>query len=184
MKSNKRGMGQVIGIFLLMFILLALAFGGALLVGVSNNIMDEFRPVINELGAVEDNGAIGDNMTTSANYVFSPLDSIVNSFNWILGVVYAFSLFLIIALAVSYRATGEKYLIVLFLLLIVIGLFVSISMSNAYEDLSSGTDDFSTSLQDQTLTSWLIINSPLILIIISFIAGAIMFTGNPEEVFQ
>lgn len=183
MKKNKKGMEGPIMIFLLACLMLALAFGGAILVSVGNNLMSEFRPVVDELGVVEGNGLPGDNMTQNANYVFTPLETITTSFNWILGVGYGFSLFLIIALALGYRSTGEKYLIVLWLLFIILGLFISISMSNTYEDLQTGSDSFAEGLRDQTLLSWLIINSPLILIIIMFIAGAIMFTGGPENAF-
>lgn len=176
--KSKKGLSDMIGLFMLILLMLALAFAGAILVSVSNNVIDEFTPVVNDLGTVGDS-----NLTQNANIFFNPIKTLGTSMNWILGLGYAFSLFLIIALALTYRATQEKYLLVLFLLLTVLALMMSIGISNAYEDLSNGTDSVATGLQDQVLLSWLIINSPMILLIVIFIAGVIVFTGNPQEAF-
>jgi hypothetical protein len=183
MQKNKKGMAEVLLVFLVLALFLALAFGGALFVSISNNIVDEFEPVVNDLGVISGNGKAGDNLTENAKYLFDPLNTVTTSFNWILGVGYALSLFLVIALAVSFRATGQKYMIPFFLLLVLLMFMLSIMVSNTYEDLYNSNDVIGDGLKDQGLVSWLIINSPLVSVIVMFIAGAIMFSTREEEVF-
>jgi len=53
-------------------------------------------------------------------------------------------------------------------------------MSNIYEDVYRGTDEFALILKEHVALSWLILYSPGIFSIIGFMAGIIMFSGDNQ----
>ena len=77
--------------------------------------------------------------------------------------------------------TGNKWLAGFFIACMFLLIITAIFVSNIYEDFYTGTDDVATRLQEHTMLSFLILQSPMIMAVIGFICGIIMFTGNPEE---
>lgn len=177
---NKKGFGPLLLLFFVIIGMLLLAFGASFLIGMGNNLKDEVVPIINGLGVVSGSGINGDNMTETANYVVTPVTVIMGSLGWVGGIGYVLCLLLTIGLAISFKMTGEKWLVIMFLLLAVAAIMISILISNTYQDFYDGGDDLAAQLHSQVLLSWVILYSPLITTLIMFICGIIMFTGPVE----
>ena len=60
-------------------------------------------------------------------------------------------------------------------------IFGCVIMSNMYQDIYTGTDDIATRLQEQTIMSYLILNSPFILAMIAAIGGILMFARQSSS---
>jgi hypothetical protein len=175
---NKKG--QIGGIIIFGFILIVImmvgfifGIGGAVTTWTADTVLPELA----NLGVVE-----GINMTENANYVIEPVNNIVQNFSWMTGVLYVLLLIGTIGIAMTFRITGNKWLIGLFFVVMIMVILASILFSNMYEDFHTGNDSFSLELQSYTLLSFLIINSPLIVTVIGFVAGIIMFSGMEGEV--
>jgi len=155
-------------------LLLLVMFGVMLAIGSStiNWVMDEAVPELKDLGQVGDV-----NSTQIMDITISPVDTFIQNFTWVAGILYVFGLVAIFGIALAFRTTGDKWLIGLYfgmVLLLVIGCII---MSNIYEDIYNGTDDFASIMKEHILLSYLIIYSPGIMVLIAFIAGIILFSG-------
>lgn len=175
---NKKG--QIMGIITFAFIFLVIlmigfvfGIGGAVTTWTANNIVPELA----NLGVVD-----GVNLTENANYVITPVNNLIQNLSWMTGVLYVVLLLGTLGIAMTFRITGNKWLIGLFFVVMIMLVLASFLFSNMYEDFYNGTDDFALELQSFVLLSFLIINSPLIVTIIGFIAGVIMFSGMEGEV--
>jgi hypothetical protein len=175
---NKKG--QIMGIIAFGFIFIVIlmvgfifGIGGAVTTWTADTIVPELQ----SLGVVE-----GTNLSQTADYVISPVNNLVQNFSWFTGALYIFLLIGTIGLAMAFRITGNKWLIGLFFVMMILVILASILFSNMYEDFYNGSDSFSLELQSYTLLSFLIINSPLIVTIIGFISGVIMFSGMEGDV--
>lgn len=175
--KNKRGnIVAIIVVFLVILLLMAIAVGGAFIVGVFNQFTSSFVPEISGLGQVDNT-----NFTQISNYALTPVQTIGTSFNWLLGFAYVVALLMVFGLAFSFRFTGNKWLVVFFILLVLALIIVSIIFSNMYEDFYNTNDEIGLGLKAQPLVSYMIIYAPLINTILMILAGVIMFTGTPEE---
>lgn len=179
--ANKRGIGNILTIFLLVILLLFLVFTMAISLSIGHKFIDEATPVFQSLGVVNGNGLPGDNISENAMTLIVPATTMLNSFNWILGGAYLFCLAMLVALAVTFRNTNERWLIGFYLLILVLAVMISISISNAYQDLYESDSFLGTELHDQPLISWLILYSPLITFVIMILTALIMFTTPREE---
>lgn len=121
------------------------------------------------------------NVTQSVDIAINPINSFMASLN-VLGVIlFIFGILAIFGLAFVYRTTNAKWMIPLFFVLVVLLVICSIVMSQFYESYYTGTDDIAQQLQSQPAISWLILYSPGIFSIVSFLAGAVMFSAPGEE---
>lgn len=174
---NKRSQGatSIIWFITILFVLLlagvALAFGST----VVNWVWDEAVPELTNLGMIGDA-----NMTSIADSTIVPANSFVQSFTWLTGVIYIMALIACLGLAVAFRFTGNKWLAGFFIASMIMLVMVCVFISNIYEDFYDDTDEFGTRLKEHTLISFLILESPLIITILGFIGGIIMFTGDPS----
>lgn len=166
-----------------LFFMMILALVGALGFVFTDLFFDEIAPVIDDLGVVS-YGTTEANLTEYAGYGFDPVNSMVQNLNWIVGIVYAFLLLATIGIAVVMRYYPNKFLMGFYILLMLLLVVGAILMSNVYEGFYNGTDEFAVRLQEATLLSFLILHSPMIMAIIGFIAGAVMFSGLKEEDYQ
>ena len=175
-KNNKGQITNIIylvGIlFILMFIGLLLAFGGSII----NWVMDESVPELTSLGTVGDS-----NLTEYSSYTITPVNTIIQNFTWLFGIFYILALVSCFGLAFAFRITGNKWLISLFVIMIFMLIITSIFISNIYEDFYNDSGEIGTRLHEQTLLSWLLLYSPLVMSVIGFVCGIIMFTGEREE---
>jgi len=156
------------GLMVLIFVGIMFAMGSSIL----NWTFDIAIPEFDNLGMVGDTNA-----TQISEITLHPVNSIVQSMNWFGGIIYVFGILGLLGLAFVYRTSSQKWLIPLFFGLMLILIISSIFLSNIYQDIYTGTDEFALGMQEQTLLSWLIIYSPMIVSIVGFIAGAIMFSG-------
>jgi len=68
-----------------------------------------------------------------------------------------------------------------FISLMFILIISSIYISNIYEEFYNENTDVGTRLQEHVLLSWLILYSPMIMCVLGFIGGIIMFTGERDD---
>jgi len=175
--ENKRGnVASIIILIGLLFVLLIggmiLAFGGL----VANWTADVVIPEISTLGQVGSS-----NLTEVAEYTIAPANTIVQSFTFMGGLLYAIGLIVCIGLAFAFRFTGNKWMAGLFIMMMVILIISSIFISNIYEDFYNGGGDVQTYLHEQVLLSYLILYAPVVFTVLGFICRIIMFTGDGEE---
>ena len=178
MIKNKKGNVMIILIVIGGLFLLAM-FGVMLVIGSStiNWVMDTAVPELTTLGQVGDFNA-----THAVDVTISPVNTFIQNFTWVSGLIYIFGLIAIFGLAFSFRMTGEKWLIGLYLCLVFILVIGCIFISNIYEDVHNGTDEIASIVQEHIMLSFLVIYSPAIMSILAFIAGIILFSGPTEEI--
>ncbi len=177
-KMNKKGGGAwniiifIFILFIILFIGMALAFGGVII----DWVFDEAVPELVTIGAIGNS-----NVSEYTSMAIAPVNSFVQSFTWLSGVIYALALLGILGLAFAFRFTGNKWLMALFLGGIFLLIIASIFMSNIYEEFYTGTDEMATRLHEYELLSYLVLYSPAVMCVLGFVGAIIMFTGNPEE---
>ena len=178
-RMNKKGdVMSVIWIVVILFAILLigvlLAFGNV----VVNWTFDEAVPTLSGIGMVGNT-----NTTQIAGYTLTPLNSFVQSFNWLIGIVFVLALAGCMGLAFAFRFTGNKWLAGFFILCVLLLIITSIFISNIYEEFYNTPGDVGDRLHEAGLISYLILYSPAIMAIIAFVCGIIMFTGEGEENF-
>jgi len=175
---NKKA--NITGIILFFIFLFVILFTGFIMVtgsAVMNWVFDEAVPELSNLGVI---GSA--NMTQNAEYTLKPLNQVVQSFTWMTGVLYILMLIGAIAFAVTMRDNPSKWLIGFYFLVTIILIMGSIFMSNMYEEFYADSGELGMRLQEHVLLSFLVLQSPVIFTIISFIVGIILFSGMQEEV--
>ena len=175
--TNKKADPMVIlyivgGLFLLLF----LAVGIVIASSVLNLVMDTAVPEFTGLGMVGDT-----NMTEISGYTIVPANTFVQNFTWIAGIIYIFGIVAVLGVAYIYKNTGEKIWIAFFISLMLILIIASIFISNIYEAFYDGDDEIGSRLKEHAMLSWLILYSPLTMIMVGFIAGIILFSGAGEN---
>lgn len=175
-QTNKKGNIFVIliiigALFLLMFVGLVLVIGSSVI----NFVFDIVVPELKDIGMVE-----GTNMTKIVEITIDPVDSFVQNFKWVAGIIYIFGIMGIFGVAFVFRSSGDKWLIGLFFALVLILVIASIFVSNIYEEFYTGTDEVSTRLQEHILLSWLLLYSPAVMSLVAFLAGIVLFGGSQE----
>lgn len=176
---NKKGssFGGILLISLLLIMIFVIGFVFVFLTSTTNYVAGEIIPEFASIGMVDNT-----NFTDISRMVLNPVQDTLTSFNWMGGVLMVICLFMLIGLSMSYRSNGNYWIIGVFLLVAVLMVLMSIILSNAYSEFYYSSDDLGLGLQDQTLASYLLLYSPLIVTIIIFIAGAIMFTAKEEYI--
>jgi hypothetical protein len=174
---NKKGnVESILWISLALFTLLifgmALAFGAV----ITDWVADIVTPEISNLGM-----AGNANLTQVASFTVTPINNIIQSFTWMSGIIYMLGVIGCLGLAFAFRFTGDRVLMSLFIMLMFILIIASIFMSNIYEDFYNTPGDVGDRLHENTALSWLILYSPLVMCIIGFTCGIIMFTGEGDE---
>jgi len=179
-KKAQMDIGRIlIGMAIFFIVLIFILFVGFIMVtgsAVTNYVFDEVVPELTNLGQVGDA-----NMTHIASFTIAPLNSIVQQFTWVTGVLYILMLVGSVGIAFGMRMSPSKWLIGFYLLLMIVLIFTCILISNIYEEFYTGTDDLAIRLQEHVLLSYMILYSPMIFTIIGFITGIIMFSGIGEE---
>jgi len=165
---------------LIFFIVIAVVLVIGLFIGIGTSVismfMDEFVPEIESIGSI---GAA--NVTEYAGYALTPLTTFVNSWIWIGGVLYMAALIGLFGFAIGYRATMERWFIGLFLMFAILIIILSIFISNIYQDLYEDNSEFGNNIKSQKILSFLVLQSPLILCIIIFASGIVLFSGVGAE---
>lgn len=176
---NKGQINVVIMFFLFIATLLIvgvlLAVGGAF----TDFFMDEITPSLSDIGVID-----GTNYSQAVGYGLNPINSFVNQYTWLGGVFYLIGISALFLVAFLFRATQERWMIPLFISLVLLVIMLSLFISNIYEDFydDNDTDIFGERLRDQTLLSYMILYSPIVMTFVSFIAGVLLFGGMRDEI--
>lgn len=165
-------------IFLVVILFVVLFLGFVVVVGSSilNWVFDEATPELTNLGMVGDA-----NMTDIASFTITPLNTLVQSFTWITGVLYVMVLVGSLGVVFLTDESTSKWLIGFYVVIMLLLIMGSIYISNIYEDFYDGTDALATRLKEHTVLSFMVLYSPTIFTIIGFIAGVILFSGIRSE---
>lgn len=175
---NKKGQLGASNIIYFIVILFLVLLAGLLLVFgsvVVTWVWDEAVPELTNLGMVGDA-----NMTSIAGSTITPANTFVQSLTWLIGVFYAMALIGCLGLATAFRFTGNKWLAGFFICCMILLVMACIFISNIYEDFYDDANEIGTRMKEHKLISFFLLESPLIMTVIGFIGGIIMFTGDPE----
>lgn len=174
---NKKG-NAVLIIYFFVALFLILFAGFIMIVGSSiiNWTFDEAIPELTNLGQVGDA-----NFTDYASYTITPLNNLVQSFTWVVGILYVLMLIASFGVVVIARDSPSKWLIGLYFGLAVILILGCIFISNMYEDFRTGTDDLALRLQEHTILDYMLLYSPAIFSVIVFATGIILFSGIQRD---
>jgi|TARA_R100001530_G_scaffold34477_2_gene26917 hypothetical protein len=159
-------------LFLLLFVGLLLVFGTMTFDWVADEVVPEFLSI----------GNVGDaNFTEYGGYTIQPVNTVIQSFTWLAGIFYFMGLIGCIGLAVSFRMIGNKWLVGFFFVCMFLLIVTSIFISNIYEEFYNDGTEVGARLHEQVLLSWLLLYSPMVMSVIGFVCGIIMFSGEFVE---
>ena len=176
---NKRGnLMFIVWFFIVMFVVLFLGFVMVIGSAILNWTFDQAIPELTNLGEVG-----GANFTEIATFTITPLNNIVQSLTWLTGVLYVLMLVAVIGFAFVFKVAPSRWLLGFFFMSVFILVIASIFVSNIYEEFYTGTDELAIRLQEHTILSFMILYSPMVFTIISFIAGIVLFSGMGREEF-
>lgn len=174
---NKKGnVFFIIAFFILVAIIVVGGFVLAAVFGVVKWTADIVYPEIDDLGMIGDT-----NFTEVAEYTFTPINAVINSLNWVFAILYFASIVFIVVFAVVSRVSPSRWVMPLYLVMTVLIIFLSIIMSNIYQDVLSGSGDFQQILISNSFLTYMILHSPLIFTIVLFVAGVFLYSGMNEE---
>ncbi len=176
--KNKKGQGfiGIILFFLALLTILIIGFVAAMIVGIVDYSSDTLTPIMEDLGMVD-----GTNMSEVSGYTFGTVDTIVQALPWLVALSYVACLIFTIAFIFLTGYTQHPAFIGIYFVFIILLIFGCVIMSNMYQDIYTGTDEIATRLQDQTLLSFMILNSPFMMFMISVIGGIVIFTRASNE---
>lgn len=174
--KNKKGVMGIIFFFLLLFTILVIGFVATIVMSVGSFVNDEITPIMTDLGMVGNT-----NLSEAGEYTFGTVDKVVQALPWLIAFAYVAMLIFSIVFIISWNYNPNPAYMGIYFMLVILLIFGCIVMSNMYQDIYSGTDDIATGLQEQKAMSWMILYSPLIMTIISFIVGIYIFAGRQTE---
>ena len=178
---NKKGFIGVIMFFLILFSILIIAFISVISLGIVDFASDTVTPIMNDLGVIKVNdGNI--NMSEASEYTFGTVNTIVQAMPWVLGFSFVAALIFSIFFAIFYAYNPHPAFMGIYIIFSILLIFGSIVMSNMYQDIYNGDDEIAVRLQEQTLSSYMILHSPIIFALISIITGIYLFTRPPEVI--
>lgn len=175
--ENKKGQLWTIAILIggLIFLVLLIA-GMTIGWSVIKTATDEIIPEIKDIGEVSP----GANLSEYASMTLDPMDTVIDNIGLLMGLVYIIGIIGLLSFAFIFRSHSNGWVIALFVVSVFLLVMVCILVSNFYEEFYLGQDELGSILRSASLVSYLIIYSPTIMSIISFIAGIILFTGQQE----
>lgn len=175
MKNKKGGIGIII-FFAALMIILVLGFILALAWSVVDIASDEITPIMTELGVIGDT-----NMSHAAEVTFGVVDTFVQALHWLIALAYVMALIFTIVFVFVAGYSPHPAFISLYVVLMVLLIFGCIVMSNMYQDIYTGDDEIALRLKEQTILSYMILYSPMVMIIISIVGGILMFARRSDS---
>ncbi len=172
---NKKGVIGIIIFFVALFLVLMIGFIAAIVVGLIDFAGDEITPVFQDLGVI---GAT--NFSEAAEASVVPLNTLIQALPWLVGFAYVVMLIFSVIFAMSYSFSPNPVYIGFYIMMVLLLIMGAILMSNMYEKIYNGTDVLADRLKEQTILSYMILYSPMIMAIISFITGIYIFTRSGE----
>ena len=169
--KNKKGIGGILLFVSILFIIFVVAFIAAMAVGIIEYTSGIITPVMEDIGVVGES-----NVSQAAEYSFGVADKFANALPWLVGFLFVIALVFSVVFAVAVGAEASPAMMGVYLAFVVLLVFGGIVLSNMYENIYSGDDIVATSLQSQTITSYMILHAPWIIAIIALITGIYLFT--------
>lgn len=177
-KSNrKKGAIELILFFSIILLILIIGFIAAVSYTMVDYVSNEITPIFTSIGSA---GSAG-NISEYAEYGIGTVNTAVNGLGWIIAFGYIMALIFTLVFVYVGRVSQNKAFMGFYFVLMILLIFGSIVMSNIYQDLYSGSDIVGTGLQDQSIMSYMMLHSPLFLVIIAVVGGIIMFTIPSDE---
>lgn len=174
---NKKGAIGIIMFFVVLFLVLIIGFMAVILMGVIDFGSDTITPVLSNLGVVGNT-----NLTEVGDYTFQQADNFIQALPWVIGFCYVAMIIFSIVFAISYTYNPHPVFIGFYFMLIILLILGSIILSNAYENIYLQSNELSDRLHEQDLMSYMILYSPMILVLIAFITGIYLFArGSSDE---
>jgi hypothetical protein len=176
-QKDKKGAIGIILLFVGLFLVLIIGFMAVIILSVVDFASEQITPVMTDLGMVGDV-----NLSQASEYTFGTADTIINALPWLVVFSYVAMIIFTIVFVLSYNYNPNPVFIGLYFIMVILLIFGCIIMSNMYQDIYSGTDEIATGLREQSAMSHLIIHSPWIFAVISFIVGIYLFAGKQTEI--
>jgi hypothetical protein len=174
---NKKGQAEIIFAIAIFSLIVIVA---ALVIGLSTGILTFFTSTVND--ATSGLGVISNtNMTQVQELTIGTVDTIAQSFKFLSAALIVFGLLGILIFSWVVRINLSNIWIGIWLFFVFILIIVSIFVSNMYEEFINGADEVADELKSMVITSFLILHMPVIITIISFIGGVIIFSGIGGE---
>ncbi len=170
--KNKRGVMGIIIFFVVLFSILIIGWIASLSIAVIDFGSDTITPIMTSLPEEPVN------FSKYSVFTFGQLNRVVQALPWLVGVGYVLAIGMSVAFALSFKVSPNPVFIGLYVSFILLLIFFSIILSNAYEDLFVQDNEISERLQEQLILSYMIIYAPHILTLIAFITGIFLFTGR------
>jgi hypothetical protein len=168
--NNKRGGIELVIFISVLFIILILGFITAIVWSVMDIASDEITPIMKDLGMVGDT-----NLSQASEYTFGVADTFVQAMPWLIAIAYIMALIFTLVFVFIAGYTPHPSFIAFYFMLMVLLVFGCIIMSNMYQDIYTGTDELALRLQEQSILSYMILHSPIIMGIIATFGGILMF---------
>jgi hypothetical protein len=175
--KNKRGFGGILLFVSVLFIIMIIAFIMAMVVGVVDIASDEITPIMEDLGMVGST-----NLSQASEYSFGVANTFVQALPWLTGLMLILALVFSVVFAVVVGAESSPALIGVYLAFVILLIFGGVILSNMYEDIYTGNDELATRLQEQTITSYMILHSPWVIAVISLITGIYLFSRSSGNI--
>ena len=172
---NKKGQQEtnVLWFFIIIIVLLVAGFVVIILSSIISDVGGELLPILRvNVGDIK-------NVSTAevSDKLISPFEIVIGSFSWLWGVIFMIAIFLLFGLAVSYKMTSSRWILGVWLVFTIFLILFSILISNVVEDFANSGDSLGSGIQSQTLLYFLLLNSPIIFTIVSFVCAIIVFSG-------
>jgi len=177
-KKDKKGTGiiAVVIFFFILFAIVMVGFIASIGTGLLDLLGDEITPIMLDIGVIDGTT----NVSEYAEYTFVPLNNVLQSLKWLVGIGYLAALLISVFFAVAYSQNPHPIFIGLYFAMIVMLVFGAMYLSNMYQQIFEGTDDLAVRMQEQSILSYMIIYAPLIMTIIGFITGLFFFIKGGE----
>ncbi len=170
-KQNKRGAIGILIFAIVLFAIVLIGFGAAIVVGIFDIVSDEVTPIMTELGM-----AGSSNISEYAEYGFGTLNTFTQAVPWLVAAGYIMALIFTIVFIFIVGYNPHPAFIAFYFALMILLVLGCILVSNMYQDIYTGTDELALRLQEQTIMSYMLLHSPFIMIMIMLIGGLLMFT--------
>jgi len=174
--KNKKGAIGIIFFFIILFVILILGFVTAILWSAIDIVSDEVTPIMEDLGVIG-----GANVSEASENTIGVADTFVQALPWIIAVGYVLALIFTLVFVFVVGYSPHPAFIAFYFMLMILLVFGCIIISNIYQDIYTGTDEMASRLQEQTILSYMLLYSPMIMFTIAIIGGILMFSRRSDS---
>lgn len=183
-KLNKKAQGSgnsimtIVIFFIVLISILMIGFIMAVGSGIINFVFDDAIPELTNFGVIGDT-----NLTEATEITLLPLNQMIQQFTWFTGVIYFLMLIGSFAIIFVNKSSPSKWLMVFYFACVLLLIVVSIFISNMYEEFYDDDGELAIRLKEHVILSHMILYSPQIFVILSFITGIVLFSGLGQDDF-